>query len=578
MIGAVASFVLVVAFVAYRLGTNVPGTSMSLTKELVATAILALIGVVYVYYLRRIETTAGTAYADVPRIFGSRAATYDTDDEEYFDPVERLPDGGFPREQQIPESHSNPISVKSSAAALKGQQAQIDTSGDQPHLIATDPDAWGECLDPLTARYPIVRQIMQSGHKPVMELMEVAALGKVENKERRNPDNTITKVHRQRLPALVGLLDQPRGLHMLFEPLPGQEKRIWSRNLGKIQTHLGLTTITVDQDRHWMRLELNDKVADLPAGKPRPEPLPVAVEDKNFLSRLGMSAYGEAVINWADSSGMVVGGVPGSGKTASMLPVFAGLAEHAEIHVADGKLGYDLTPLTAICRTFDNDGKYEEGGLYALLKALKHMVDSKARATALMNTFGIANFWDVPKDLREEAGFYPIFVVIDECQFWLDPGRAGMSDESLSACDEIIAIIRTLIQRGRSLGIMVVLTTQKPDGKTIPTIIRDNAGLRIAFRVTTREQGKTILGDQGEGEARPTDIAKEHQGRCVMDVEGQGSNLIQTFYVKPLDIVEWLRDKKPVPDQFERCCGYSLTSAMEAVHNGENPPPPRLVA
>ncbi|MGI6797885.1 zonular occludens toxin domain-containing protein [Gordonia sihwensis] len=570
--GVVFASILVVSFLVYRGGTVIPGSAFGVGTNMLVVAAALAVGIGFFVYLWRLETRTGSSFADAPKFFGDRAASSPDTFEDYDEVIVPLSDGRYPREQKLPASHTNVVKV-----SVHGQSAsaQVDMTSTPPTLTSADEDqssAW----EAMRSRYPIVNQLAQTGHRPAIDLMEVAGLTRVEKTDHRNPDGTITHVLSKKAPALVGIVDHPRGLELVFEPLSGQDQRMWDRAKGKMSTQLGLTSLSTRQDGVKIVVAFNDKIADLPLSKPLTEPIRAEVTTGKLRAQIGMSAYGPAFIQFANNSGCVIGGVPGSGKTASMLPVFAGLANLVEMHVADGKLGLDLEPLTAICRTYDNLGGYELGRLYALLKSLKFLVDSRCRALAIQKATGIANFWNSDPQVREAAGLYPIFVVIDECQYWFDPGSTGMSKEDKAACDAVISIVRELIQRGRSLGIMVILTTQKPDANTIPTVIRDNASLKIAFRVTTREQGRTILGALGQDQESPVDITQDTPGRCVMDVEGYGSNLIQTNYVSPDDITTFLTQHRPVPDQFKQAVGYPLAMAMAAFNAGEYPPEPKI--
>lgn len=572
LVGVVSSIVFGVGFLAYRTGTSVPGTEVGAGKMalVLMAAVAAICG--YLGYMFRLETNTGYSFADTPRLFRSKGEPGFDGQEDYSELVERLPDGRYPREQTVPVNHSNPVKLEVHGKGLAGQ---INMAANPPALLGEDAEV-AEELDALARRYPVVSQLLSRGHRAAVELMDTADLMRTEATSHRNPDGTVTKLHVRHAPALVGMVSHARGLVMSFAPLKGQDEGLWKRSLGKMSTQLGITTLEVRQDGGRMVLAFNDKITDLKPLMKLDEPLRVQVSQGHFRSPLGVSAFGDVAIDWANNSGMVAGGVPGSGKTASMLPVFAGLAGRVEMHIADGKLSEDLRSMIPICRTFDNEGGYELGRLYALCRSIMFMINSRARAKAIYDSLGIANFWNADPAAREAAGLYPIFVNIDECQFWFDPGKT-LSKEDKAATDSIINDVKNMIQRGRSLGIMVVLTTQKPTADTIPTSIRDIAGLKIAFRVTTRDQGKAILGTLSSDQASPIAIPKEIKGRCVMDVEGVGSSLVQTNYIDPDEIESWLSNNfAPVPDQFARAVGYPLAVAMQAFHDGVDPPPPMV--
>ena len=73
--------------------------------------------------------------------------------------------------------------------------------------------------------------------------------------------------------------------------------------------------------------------------------------------------------------------------------------------------------------------------------------------------------------------------------------RSFSIKEDKAAASEIDSIVRDLVKRGRSAGILVVLSTQRPTADSIPTSTRDNCGLRICFSVATREAATAVLGE-----------------------------------------------------------------------------------
>lgn len=261
---------------------------------------------------------------------------------------------------------------------------------------------------------------------------------------------------------------------------------------------------------------------------------------ENGRSLLGITSRGKpAWITWKGSSGMVIGGVPGSGKTASLLGVFAAMAGKADLYVFDGKSGFDLHPLRHIATVYDNSGD-----LSAPLDVLKELDQLRVkRAAELHDKLGANNFWNVGLADRERLGISPIFLILDEVQTWLD--TSGMSGDEKTVAGEITRLIRTLIQKARSAGIVTILTTQKPDSKTIPTVIRDNAALKLCFRVSTSEQAVTVLGKQPDGAPDPVSIPMSKKGRFVMETEGHGIVLGQAGYRDPEDIDRELAALKP---------------------------------
>lgn len=374
-------------------------------------------------------------------------------------------------------------------------------------------------------------------------------------------ERTVTVVN---VPSLTEVEIASDGLRLTYAHRAGDSAAAWKaaskvealkagfKNAGVNATNLQVQE-TVSGD---VRLVFNDRdpFADI-AG------IEHVYDADRGRSLLGVTSSGrEAWITWNGSSGMVVGGVPGSGKTASLLPVFAAMAGKCELHVFDGKSGFDLHPLQHIARIYDRSGD-----IAAPLETLRALDKLRVeRAEALHTAAGVNNFWNMTQEQRERFGVTPVFLILDECQTWLD--QSGMSKDEKVIAEEVKRLIRTLVQKGRSAGIVVFLATQKPDSVSIPTVIRDNAALKLCFRVSTPEQAVTVLGQQSPAAPSPTDIPMSAKGRAVMETEGQGIVLLQAGYKTPEQVDIDLRSARPVEDQAEvaaRLSGKASRPASE---------------
>lgn len=191
---------------------------------------------------------------------------------------------------------------------------------------------------------------------------------------------------------------------------------------------------------------------------------------------------GEAgTVKIKECSGMVVGALPGGGKTVLLEGMEKALKGKACVNMFNGKLqtAEEMTPELERIRN-------------VMQKRLKNELD----------------FW---------AGGYTEklqVVIIDECQVLFEP--EGSSKEEKAAAEARKRLVTDLVRRGRSAGILVVLASQRLTADAIPTSVRDIAAVRVAGRVTRPEDAELILGRRPGEEGEPTPVGAE-MGVFVVD-------------------------------------------------------------
>ncbi len=207
-------------------------------------------------------------------------------------------------------------------------------------------------------------------------------------------------------------------------------------------------------------------------------------------------------INLGNVPGVTIAGLPGYGKTALVNRGVVKWARSPLVQLAaiDGKDGGDYTDVAP--RLFRHLGDDIE----ETRDFLREMNDHRRERSRLLRTaFGTKSIWNVPgrgKNAGTGPGFtedWPLLVlIVDEAHTFFSLIRDG-GDKKLkernSAASENALIVEELVKKGRSVGIVVVLVTQKVTGDAIPTGIRDNCPVALSFALKTQDAAVAALGE-----------------------------------------------------------------------------------
>ena len=223
------------------------------------------------------------------------------------------------------------------------------------------------------------------------------------------------------------------------------------------------------------------------------EPTPESVEGRWAVTRntadlrvpIGATAEGPLVLDLvADGPHLLIGGTTGSGKSELLRSLVAGLAlsadpDHLAFVLIDYKGGaaFDRCaemPQVAGMVT-DLDDRLAERALVCLEAELRHREERLREAGAE----DLAAF----RARSGRAGLEPL------------PRLVVVVDEFATLAAELPEFLRSLVgiaQRGRSLGVHMVLATQRPAG-VVTDDIRANTSCRIALRVTDRHDSNDVI-------------------------------------------------------------------------------------
>lgn len=186
----------------------------------------------------------------------------------------------------------------------------------------------------------------------------------------------------------------------------------------------------------------------------------------------------------------VIGAIPRMGKTflLRLLMLIAALDPRAELHTYDLKGTGDLDPVGNAVGYRHRAGDDDEDIEYALAD-LREVRGELRRRTKVIRSLprDICPESKVTSELasKQSLGLHPIIVGVDECQVWFEHDKHGAEFEEI--CTD-------LVKRGPATGIVLMLATQRPDAKALPTGISANASARFCLKVMGQLENDMVLG------------------------------------------------------------------------------------
>ena len=205
---------------------------------------------------------------------------------------------------------------------------------------------------------------------------------------------------------------------------------------------------------------------------------------------LGIGRDGNSVsVRTAEVSGIAVGGLSGYGKTSLVYQRFVTLAPSALVQFAliDGK-DFELSDLKA--RAWLHCGDDLEDAHRIVTEIYGLYTDRK---NAIRSVLHRRSFW-----AGDPIEAWPLtLLVIDEAHTFLHETKNTDPDgkHRNTLVRAMVWMIDELVRKGRTVGIQLMLLTQKPTGEAIPTTIRDNCQIAMSFAQRSKEAAIAALGD-----------------------------------------------------------------------------------
>ncbi|MFF0446013.1 cell division protein FtsK [Streptomyces sp. NPDC004609] len=265
----------------------------------------------------------------------------------------------------------------------------------------------------------------------------------------------------------------------------------------------------------------------------------MAVPEETARWDLGLDEYARPVsVSLAQVPGVTVAGLPGFGKTSLLNRLLSDWAPSPAVQFAcaDGKVSAahegDYADWARRMFAFVGDDLEGANAMFRRLVELRRMRSARVRAV-----LGVKGMWDVGP-----SEDWPLVVlIIDEAHtYFRDHKGSDPKTKKLAAlAAENARLVEDLVKKGRSVGILTVLATQKSTGDAIPTFIRDVCPVGLSFAQKTAEAAVAALGEEIREwpDANPVNLQDPaYVGVAAMSHQSQpGFTRIRTPYVPDVD-------------------------------------------
>jgi S-DNA-T family DNA segregation ATPase FtsK/SpoIIIE len=322
-----------------------------------------------------------------------------------------------------------------------------------------------------------------------------------------------------------------------------------------LRRQLGCVWPETDHDQHPGRLIL--WVGDQDMSKARQPGWPLAKHGAADLFKaipVGTDQRGRPVTVTLMFTAGIIGAIPRMGKTflLRLLALAAALDPRAELHVYDFKGTGDLSPLEPVAHRY-RAGDDDEDMAYALadFRALR---EELRRRTKVIR--------DLPRDVCPQSKvtpelasnrtlrLHPVVITVDECQVMFEHPKHGAEFEEIAT---------DLVKRGPATGMVLLLATQRPDAKSIPTGISANAVLRMCLKVMGQVENDMVLGTSAyKNGVRATMFAFSDKGIFYLAGEGAAPKIVRGYELDATDAEKIITRARATRERAGTLSGHAL--------------------
>ncbi|MGI8814880.1 MAG: FtsK/SpoIIIE domain-containing protein [Pseudonocardia sp.] len=281
-------------------------------------------------------------------------------------------------------------------------------------------------------------------------------------------------------------------------------------------------------DAHAGRLVLWVGDRDMASAKPAPWPLAKHGRADLFTPvPFGHDQRGRVVAITLVFANVLIGAMPRVGKTFALrvLLLAAALDPGVELRIFELKGTGDLSTLECCCHRYASGA--DDTTLGEAMNSLRELYTELERRAKVIS--------GLPREVCPENKVTPELAARRGLGLWLITCSIDECQELFSHPDfkeEAARLAEGIIKRGPAMGIILILATQRPDAKSLPTGVSANVGIRFCLRVMGQTENDMVLGTSSyQNGLRATVFGPRDKGIGYLVGASDDPQIVRTDYI-----------------------------------------------
>ena len=240
------------------------------------------------------------------------------------------------------------------------------------------------------------------------------------------------------------------------------------------------------------------------------------VPQKDYEVLTGYKDYTPNLINMNRFPNMLIGGDVGTGKSRFLMVLLSNLiANCPDVELYFMQIRKSDLILFKDCKQC----KYIARDLTKARNLLKHINDLCIERDQIIEQYtvsdGILNIEDYNRHFKNNKMKY-VYLVLEEFSFFMPNGADSKEEKQLKR--EILGYIRQIVNSSRSVGVFTITSLQKPTKDSIPTDIKSQLSVRVAFKLLDKENSIVILGNSSATKLKPLEAIIRTNNQSIVNI------------------------------------------------------------